>query len=65
MMCNQTAFGRKARSVCIVSDLPVRLQQKNSARPKLSNAKIVWLGSVKVLVGLSASGEVVIEIDPP
>lgn len=62
---NQSAFRRKAEGVCIVGDLPVRLQAKNAVRQKLSDARIVWLGSVKLLVGFSATGELVIEPEPP
>lgn len=65
MTINQSAFGRVARSACIVTDLPVRLQEKKAQRTRLSDAKIVWLGSIKVLIGVSATGEVFIEIEPP
>jgi hypothetical protein len=65
MLLKQTACGRQARSLCIVSELPLRLQEKKARDGKLAEAKIVRLGSVKLLVGLSATGELVIEIEPP
>ncbi len=64
-MCKQTAYGRHARSVCIVSDLPARLQGKNAPRQKLAEAKVIRIGSTKVLIGLTSTGELVIEPEPP
>jgi hypothetical protein len=66
MTINQSTFGRKARSACIVTDLPVRLQEKKAARPKLSaESKTIWFGSIRVIVSLSATGEITFEIEPP
>jgi hypothetical protein len=65
LMCKQTAYGRHARSVCIVSDLAARLQGKNRPRQKLAEAKVIRIGSTKVFIGITATGELVIETDPP
>jgi hypothetical protein len=61
----QATQGRQARSVRMITPLPVRLQEKTADREKLSDATIVWIGTVKVLLGISATGELVIEPEPP
>lgn len=66
MRLNQVAHGRRARGVCIVTRLPVRLKQENAttvepgARPL-----IVPLVSAKLRITETATGEIVIEIEPP
>jgi hypothetical protein len=64
MRNSQTAFGRCVRSVCIVTQLPVRLQEK-IAKAHKPCAQIVRIGSTVLFVTLSATGEIVIEVDPP
>lgn len=54
-MSTQTP-GRVARSVCIVTDAPIALQYKIT---------IFTSAAVRVRVSLSATGELVIEIEPP
>jgi len=62
-----TALGRrKARSVCIVTDLPVRLQAKSKRPvPELLESRFVQIGSTTALIGLTATGELTIWIEPP
>ena len=50
----------------MVTQLPVRLQEKIvTAREPKPVAQRVRVGSVILLVSLSATGEIVIEIEPP
>ena len=49
----------------IVTDKPVQLQAKSTKPETLIDAKIVYIGAKKVLVGLSPTGELVIVDDPP
>ena len=66
MFQNQAAFRRRARSVCIVTDLPVRLQgKKKQSTKRESGTQIMRLGSVVLAVRLTATGEIVIEVEPP
>jgi hypothetical protein len=58
----ETVQGRCARSVCIVTDLPITVQPKNKIKGKPS---ILRLGSVKLKITETGSGELVIEIEPP
>ncbi len=66
MATNQNAFGRRARSVCIVTKLPVRLQAKSTnVLRDVVESRIVRLGSITIRIGVSPTGEVVCEIEPP
>lgn len=60
------ALRRRARSVLIVTDLPVRLQGKKKHRKRHEpGTRIVRLGDVVVLLSLSATGVVTFEVEPP
>jgi len=61
----RSPFGRRtARSVCIVTDKPVRLQEKIT--PKLdARPVIVSLASAILKISELPTGEIVIEIEPP
>lgn len=62
----QAASWRRARSVLIVTDLPVRLQAKKKQSTKREpGTQIVRLGDVVVLLRLSATGEIHVEVEPP
>lgn len=67
MRIKLTAYGRRARSVCIVTDLPVRLQakKKSTKHDRIPGAKLVRLGGVSVLLYLTATGELGVIEDPP
>jgi hypothetical protein len=66
MSKTKSAFGRHALSVRIVTELPVSLQYKSDARFKRDTKPIiVSLVSAIIRVTESASGELVIEIEPP
>jgi hypothetical protein len=66
MSKNQAANWRRARSVCIVTDLPVRLQAKSATRKdKPVETQIVRMGSVRVRVSLFSTGEFLVEMEPP
>jgi hypothetical protein len=64
MSLNQAAQGRRARSVCIVTDKPVRLQEKIT-RKLDARPVIVSLGSAILKISELPTGEIVIEIEPP
>jgi len=66
MSKTKSAFGRHARSVCIVTELPVRLQEKISLTERQGvKPVIVNLGSGVLKITQLGSGELVIEIEPP
>ena len=62
----RSPFGhRTVRSVCIVSELPVRLQAKSvKVRTDIVETRIVRIGSTTLRIRLSATGEVIID-EPP
>lgn len=66
MSFHQAAQGRHARSVRIITDLPVRLQgKKQKSKTREPGAQIIRLGGVVLLVRLTAVGELVFEVEPP
>lgn len=66
MSLKLTAYGRrKARSVCIVTALPVRLQEKKSADTKTISSHVVRLAWATIIISQSASSEVTIVLEPP
>jgi hypothetical protein len=67
MRLNEALLGRRRpRSVCIVTELPVRLQQENAATQEPDTRPlIVPLASAKIRISETATGEIVIEIEPP
>ena len=66
MSKTKSAFGRRARSVCIVTELPVRLQEQISPTDRQGvEPVIVRIGSGVLRITQLGSGELVIEIEPP
>lgn len=66
MRFNKAASGRQARTVRILSDLPVLVQAKN-ARVRCGKKKTqkVYLPTLTIIIRYSDSGEVIIETEPP
>lgn len=65
MPTKQTAFGRHALSVCILTQLPVRVQQEIAAFKVAAKPQTLYLKTATIRITESVSGEVVIEIEPP
>jgi len=63
---NKAAFGRQARTVRILTDLPVLVQAKN-ARIRCGKKKTqkVYLPNLTIIIRYSESGDVIIETEPP
>jgi hypothetical protein len=65
MSTKHVACRRQARSVCIVTDKPVRLQAKsNRVTGWFVETQIVRIGNAVLRVRLTATGEIVID-EPP
>jgi hypothetical protein len=65
MYPNQAAQRRHARSVCIVTDKPVRVQAKsNQPTGAFVETKVVRLNGTLWRLRMTATGEVVID-EPP
>jgi len=65
MRIKQTAYGRQARSVRIVTDKPVRLQAKSHQVCEwIVETQIVRIRSLTLRIRMSATGEVIID-EPP
>lgn len=61
----KAAQGRRARSVCIVTDKPVRLQAKSHRITGwFVETQIVRIGNAVLRIRLTATGEIVID-EPP
>ncbi len=65
MPLDQAAQGRRARSVCIVTRLPVRLQDKSAPQVADVSSRVVRLQSATLIITESATGEISIKIEPP
>ena len=65
MSLNQAAHGRRAKSLCIVTELPVRLQAKSAkVRTDIVETRIVRIGSTTLRIRMSATGELIVD-EPP
>jgi len=64
MRFNQAAFGRQARTVRIVTSLPVRVQEK-SKKINLIAPQRIYIDSTLIIIGMTATGEIVALIEPP
>ncbi len=65
MSLNQAAQGRRARSVCMVTQIPLRLQHVIAAFRVKGKPCVIYLESATIRITESVSGELVIEIEPP
>lgn len=65
MRVKPTAFGRRARSVCIVSQLSVTVQPKSKRLKLGTRIAVLYAGSATISVRRLESGEEVIVIEPP
>ncbi len=65
MRINQAASGQQARTVRIVTREAVAVQEQLSDGTKSVKASILRLASATIRVRELASGELVIEIEPP
>jgi hypothetical protein len=65
MSVKQVASGRRARSVCIVTQIPLRLQHEIAAFRVKGKPRIIYLESATIRITESASADLVIEIEPP
>jgi hypothetical protein len=65
MSSKQVAFGRQARSVHIVSTLPIHLQREIAAFWVKNTPKVIHLETATIRILESVSGDLIIEIEPP
>jgi len=56
---------RRARSVCIITTLPIQLQREIAAFRVKAAPKVLYLETATIRIFQSVSGELVIEIEPP
>jgi hypothetical protein len=63
---NRAASGRHARTVRIVTNLPVLVQGKN-ARIRCGRKKTqkIYLPNLTIIIRYSKNGDVIIETEPP
>jgi hypothetical protein len=65
-MENQTTRGRHPLRVGILTDLPINLQARISTGLKRQKGNtVIYLSSATVTIAQTASGEIVIVIEPP
>ncbi len=66
MSISRTADKRLAACrVCILTQLPLRLQHEIAVFKVAAKPKILYLKTATIRITESVSGELVIEIDPP
>ena len=66
MFIDQAAQRRRARSVSIVSHLPIYVQLKNTiALTGNDKATTVYLATATITITQLGNGEIAIEIEPP
>lgn len=66
MSISRTAFERRrARSVHIVSTLPIQLQREIAAFKVKNTPKVLYLETATIRIFESVSGDLIIEIEPP
>jgi len=66
MRISQAASRRHAQTVCIVTQLPVSLQEKKVTHDQTCvELRTIWLRSATITIYQLGSGKLIIKVEPP